>query len=254
MIDRRVNLVIADGIARLSFASADGRNAVSLGFARQFAEAAEHCRTRLDVRVILMRAEGPFFSVGGDLAEIVAQGDHMATHIFEMASTVSRAVEYLRAADAPVVLALNGTAAGGGFSFVTGADLVIAARSAKLVSAFTKSGLTPDAGASWFLPRIVGSQRAFLLLAMNPVLSAEEAERLGLVAKVVEDEALERETQSLVTTLAALPGSTLASLKQLLRLSGTLSLTDQLACEARSISHMLEETSTRAALEAFFRR
>jgi len=250
----RITLDIRDGIARLSLANAERRNAIDLEFLRDFAAAALDVQTDAGVRVILMRADGPVFSVGGDLAEMVANRDRAERHVLEMASTFHLGIERLQLASAPLVVALGGTAAGGGFSLVLGADLVIAARSAKLVAAYTKSGLTPDGGATWFLPRIVGRQKAFEIMALNPVLSAGDAATLGLVARVVEDDALDAEAMKVATELAALPSDALAVLKRQLHASPGNGMADQLAIEAGGIARSAAQPEVQAALDAFFAR
>lgn len=248
----RISLAIADGVARLSFSAPERRNAIDIAFLREFAAAALDIQSDPSVRVTLMRADGPVFSVGGDLAEMMAERHRAERHVLEMASTFHLGIERLQAAAAPLVVALGGTAAGGGFSLVLGADLAIAGRSAKLVSAYLKSGLTPDGGASWFLPRLVGRQKAFEIMALSPVLSAEDALALGLVARVVADDALAAEADRVAATLAALPGDALAVLKRQLHASPGNGLADQLAIEAGGIAHAAGQPAVQAALDAFF--
>lgn len=248
----RVSLEIADGIARLTLANPGRRNAIDLEFLRDFAAAALDIQCDAGVRVILMRADGPVFSVGGDLAEMVANRDRAERHVLEMASTFHLGIERLQASPAPLIAALGGTAAGGGFSLILGADLVIASRSAKLVSAYTKSGLTPDGGGTWFLPRIVGRQKAFEIMALNPVLSADDAAALGIVARVVEDDALDDEATKVAAQLAALPSDALAVLKRQLHASAGNGLADQLAIEASGIARATAQPDVQAALNAFF--
>lgn len=248
----RITLTIADGIARLSLANPARRNAIDLELLRDFAAAALDIQSDASVRVVLLRADGPVFSVGGDLAEMIANRDRAERHVLEMAATFHLGIERLQLSPAPVVAALNGTAAGGAFSLITGADLVIAARSAKMVAAYTKTGLTPDGGATWFLPRIVGRQKAFEILALNPVLSAEDAAALGLVARVVADEELDAEAEKVATQLAALPSDALAVLKRQLHASPGNGLADQLAIEAGGIGRAAGQPEVQAALDAFF--
>lgn len=248
----RLKLETADGIARLTLANPERRNAIDLEFLRDFASAALDIQCDASVRVVVMRAEGPIFSVGGDLAEMVENRHRAERHVLEMAATFHLGIERLQASPAPLVAALGGTAAGGGFSLILGADLVIAARSAKLVAAYTKSGLTPDGGATWFLPRIVGRQKAFEIMAMNPVLSAEDAAALGLVARIVEDDALDAEAMKVATQLAALPSDALGVLKRQLRASPDNGLADQLAIEASGIARATAQPDVQAALAAFF--
>lgn len=241
-------------IVRLTLANPGGRSAVDLQFCREFAAAAAECEAARDAAVILLSAEGEAFSVGGDIREFVARKEEIEAHGRLMATTLHEGILRLRRAAAPLVVAVNGVAAGAGFSLVCGADLVIAARSARFTSAYTRSGLTPDGGGTWFLPRIVGARRAFELMALNPVLDAEQAAALGLVSRVVDDADLAREAEAVAQQLAALPSGALAGLKSLLRASEHASLSDQLEAEADSIARLLAAPSTMARLEAFLSR
>jgi 2-(1,2-epoxy-1,2-dihydrophenyl)acetyl-CoA isomerase len=250
----RIALSVADRVATLTLAAPERRNAIDLPFTRDFAQAALDCASTPTIRAVVLRAEGPVFSVGGDLADMLENRDRAERHVLEMASFFHLGIERLRAAPAPVIVALRGTAAGGGFSLVLGGDLVIAGRSARLVAAYTRSGLSPDGGATWLLPRLVGRQKAFALLALNPVLDAQEAERLGLVTRVVEDEAVDAETQATARQIAGLPGEAIATLKRQLEASQGNGLREQLALEAEWIARNAAHTETLAALEAFFKR
>ncbi|WP_380878048.1 enoyl-CoA hydratase [Sphingomonas sp. DBB INV C78] len=249
---QRVTLEIADGVARLSLANPGRRNAIDLAFLKDFAAAALDIQSDASVRVIVMRADGPVFSVGGDLAEMVANRDRAERHVLEMASTFHLGIERLQLSPAPLIVALGGTAAGGGFSLVLGADLVIAGQSAKLVSAYLNSGLTPDGGATYFLPRLVGRQKAFEIMALSPVLTAQDALALGLVTRVVDDAALDEEVMRVATKLAALPSDALSVLKRQLHASPANGLADQLAIEAGGIARAAGRPEVQAALDAFF--
>src|SRR5690606_5906696 len=142
---------------------------------------------------------------GGDLNEFLRERDRIQGHVREMATWFHLAITVLNRLEAPVVCAVNGTAAGGGFSLVCMSDLAIATRSARFNLAYTRSGLTPDGGATWFLPRLVGTQRAFDIMATNPTLSAERACELGLIARVVDDAGFEAEVEATLTLLAKTP-------------------------------------------------
>jgi len=241
-------------VARLCLTNPAGRNAIDLRFCRAFAEAAAACEAARDAAVILVSAEGDAFSVGGDIREFVAEKNRAEAHGRQMTEALHEGVLRLQRAPAPVLVAVSGVAAGAGFSLVCGADLVIAGRSARFTSAYTRSGLTPDGGGTWFLPRIVGFRRAFELMALNPVLGADEALALGIVSRIVDDDALGREAEALAQQLAALPSGGLAGLKALLRASGHAALGDQLDAEADSIARLLGTPSTMAQLEAFLKK
>lgn len=250
----RLEFSIAEGIARIVFAQPANHNAVNRRLTLEFADAARRCEAAGELRAVLVTARGESFSVGGDLREFMAERAHIQTHVREMTQNFHAAILTLSRLAAPLVVAVNGTAAGGGFSLVCMADLAIAKRSAKLNFAYTRSGLTPDGGASWFLPRLVGAQRAFDLLATNPTLTAEAARELGILARVVDDADFEGEVERLVRQLAAAPAGALGRLKLMLRAAPTNSLEQQLELEGRAIAEQAAKPETLAMLEAFFAR
>ncbi len=250
----RVALEVADGIARVTLVNAANRNAVDEAFCREYAAAGSACELDASVRVILIQALGDVFSVGGDINIFVEHGEKAAPIVRAMADDFHEGILAFSRAAAPVVLALNGMAAGGGFSIVCGADLVVAKQSAKLNAAYTKTGLTPDGGGTWFLPRIVGLRRAFDLLATSPTLTAQQALELGIVSRVVADADFDGEVERVVRSLAALPEGGPAALKSLLRASPTRSLDGQLEAEAESIAERAAAPSSQRAFQEFFRR
>jgi len=245
---------IADGIARIVFANPANHNAVNHRVTVELADAARRCEGEDDLRAVLLTARGDSFSVGGDLREFMAERARIKAHVREMTLNFHAAILTLNRLAAPLVVAVNGTAAGGGFSLVCMADIAIARRSAKFNFAYTRSGLTPDGGASWFLPRLVGAQRAFDLLATNPTLSAEAARDLGIVARVVDDADYEREVEQLLAQLAAAPAGAVGRLKQLLRAALANSLEQQFELEGRAIAEQAARPETLAMLDAFFAR
>jgi 2-(1,2-epoxy-1,2-dihydrophenyl)acetyl-CoA isomerase len=254
MAQQHVALSIDGAVARLRLANPPGRNAINLQFCREFAAAAAAVEAAAGVAVVLVTGEGGVFSVGGDIREFVAEKARAEAHVRAMTAALHDGIVRLQRTAAPVLAAVGGVAAGAGFSLVCGADLVLAGNSARFTSAYTNSGLTPDGGGTWFLPRIVGLRRAFELMALNPVLSAEEAKTLGIVTRVVADDALADAAEAMAAQLAAMPPGGLAGLKRLLRSSREAGLTDQLDAEADSISRLVATPSTMARLEAFLAR
>ncbi|MEI9984233.1 MAG: enoyl-CoA hydratase-related protein [Aliidongia sp.] len=248
-----IELAWSGGLARLRFAEPANRNAFNLAFCQAFAQIALDVAAALP-SAILIEAQGEAFSVGGDIAEFLAERARVERHVFELASLFHLGIARLHGTGAPILVAVNGIAAGGGFSLVCGADLAIAARSAKLVAAYTASGLTPDGGGTWFLPRLVGWQKAFEILALNPVLSAEEAQRLGLVTRVVEDTEFPAAVDALAESVAAMPSGALVALKRLMRLGTAGGLDAALDAEAASIARQAGLASTLERLDAFMAR
>jgi len=131
----------------------------------------------------------------------------------------------------PVICAVNGVAAGAGANFALACDIVIAARSAKFMEPFSRIGLVPDTGGTWSLPRLVGHARAAGLMLTGETIDAETAERWGMIWKVVDDDALDREARGLAEHFAGLPTAALAKTKQALQASSVNSLDEQLELE-----------------------
>ena len=249
-----IRFELSDGIVRLTMANPANRNAVDGTFVRALREAAVRCEVTPGLRCILLRAEGDLFSVGGDLREFIRERPRIQSHVKAMTVEFHAAIAIFNRLPVPFVVALHGMAAGGGASLVCMSDLAIAARSAKLNFAYTRSGLTPDGGATWFLPRLVGAQRAFDLLATNPTLDATAAAAMGLIARVVDDVDFEAEVERVVKQLASMPSGAIGELRKLLRASFGNSLTDQLELEGSGIAVQAANPETCAALDAFMAR
>lgn len=249
-----LKVAIADGIARLTLAAPARRNAIGLAWCREFAAAARTLTADPAVRVILMQAEGDYFSVGGDLDEFVRNRSDLEWHVRRMAEAFHEGLLVLHRGPVPLVAAVSGLAAGGGFSLVLNADLVLAARSARFVSAYSSSGLSPDGGMSFLLPRIVGTKKAFELMALNPVLSAEQAQALGIVTQVHDNDRLAAEAEACARRLAALTPAALAALKRLMWSSPDASMAEQMDAEARLIAVQAASPETLAVLDAFLSR
>jgi 2-(1,2-epoxy-1,2-dihydrophenyl)acetyl-CoA isomerase len=247
----KVHFEIVNKIARITLADAANHNAVDRAVTRELREAAVQCEVSPGLRCVLLSAEGKSFSVGGDLREFVREKAHIRAHVREMTLDFHAAIGILQRIAVPVVAAVNGIAAGGGASLVCMTDFAIASRSSKFNFAYTRSGLTPDGGATFFLPRLVGLQRAFDILATNPTLNASEAQALGMIARVVDDAEFPQAVEALVAQLAAMPSDAVGRLKTLLRASLSNSLAQQFDLEGSSIAALAESPDTLATLETF---
>jgi 2-(1,2-epoxy-1,2-dihydrophenyl)acetyl-CoA isomerase len=139
----------------------------------------------------------------------------------------------IRAMPVPVIAAVNGVAAGAGANFALGCDMVVAARSASFIQAFSKIGLIPDCGGTWLLPRLVGRATALGLALTGDKLPAEQAHRLGLIWQVVDDAELQTEARALAQRLAAMPVKALAATRRALDAAAQMSMEDALSLEAR---------------------
>lgn len=181
-----------------------------------------------EVRALLLTGAGRAFSAGQDLGEFGDQKPDYEAHL----RRYNRVVEAMAGLEKPLVVAVNGAAAGAGMSLALWGDLRLAAVGASFTTAFVRIGLVPDSGLSFLLPRLVGLAKAQELLLLSPRLSAEEALALGLVHRVVPAEKLMEEALSLAKELAQGPTRAYALTKKLLLETYRLSLTEALALEA----------------------
>src|SRR3984885_1778641 len=212
------------------------------------------CQLRDAVRLIddgvgcvLLRAEGANFCVGGDISAFAAAPEP-GKFLGELASVVHDAVLALAEGPVPVVTAVNGWAAGAGMSLAACADITVAAESARFRSAYTAIGLSPDCGLTWTLPRLVGRGRAAALMLTNRPVGAAEAASIGLVARVVPDDALPAQAQALAAELASGPTAAYGSIRRLLDAGDRSTLADQLEAEAASIAACADGPEGRAGV------
>jgi 2-(1,2-epoxy-1,2-dihydrophenyl)acetyl-CoA isomerase len=233
---RTIRLDVVDGVARLELDRPDHANAIDLELATELAQATDELSRDQSVRVVLLTGAGARFCGGGDLGSFATHDPAALSDLLaDITAHLHPAVEQLVALDAPVVAAVQGSAAGAGMGLVLAADLVLAARSAKFVMAYTGIGLSPDGSTSWFLPRIVGLRRALELTLTNRVLTADEALAWGVVTSVVDDDALAASADELVARLASGPTRAYGRAARLLRDAAGASLHDHLAAERREL-------------------
>ncbi len=252
--DEPVKLAVADGVARITLDDATNRNSVTVRSSAAFLRACRRAATDPSVRVIVLVGQGNYFSVGGDINEFLANGDDLPGHIAVLTDNIHSGIRHLVHAASPVVVGLNGIAAGGGVGMMLSGDVIVAKRSARINSGYTRSGLTPDAGLTWFLPRLVGHSRAFEIAAFNDFISADDAKLLGIVSRVVDDADFNEELESVVARLLAAPGSVLGETKRLLRRSASSSLESQLDAEALAIAKRVTMPETLERLARFAKR
>ena len=176
------------------------------------------------VRALVLTGAGRGFCSGQNLKASEALGKDLVGGVMKF---YWPAFEALRACRVPVVVAVNGVAAGGGFSLAMAGDMVVAARSASFIQVFSRIGLVPDLGSTWLLPRLVGRQRALELMLFNEPLSAERAKEWGLVREVVDDADLMPEAVALARRLAQEPTRALVATRMLLEDSEHATYADQ---------------------------
>jgi 2-(1,2-epoxy-1,2-dihydrophenyl)acetyl-CoA isomerase len=239
-----------NGVAELWLDRGDRRNALDFEFANEFRGEVGKLREREDLRVVLLAAEGPAFCVGGDIGVFERASDPEAA-VRASAEEMHAGLLALADLEVPVVARIQGPAAGAGLGLVFAADIAIAARSAHFSLGYTAIGLTPDAGVTWWLPRLVGPRRATELALTNRRLPAAEAAEIGLITESVPDEHLDERVRSLVTALAAGPTSAYAAALRQIREGESTGLDLHLQVEALSIGASAASPNGREGVAAF---
>jgi 2-(1,2-epoxy-1,2-dihydrophenyl)acetyl-CoA isomerase len=183
-----------------------------------------------NVRAIVLTGNGKAFCAGQDLAEATDPNGPSLNDIVRL--HYNQIILKIRAIEKPVIAAINGVAAGAGANIALACDITIAKESASFIQAFSKIGLIPDSGGTFYLPRIIGFQKASALMMLGDKVSATDAEKLGMIYKVVADEQFEELVHSTAETLASMPTKGLGLTKRALNKSFESSLEQQLEWEA----------------------
>lgn len=205
------------------------------------------------VRCVVLTGAGRGFCAGQDLAEVTPPPGAAPVDLGPVvAGRYLPLMLRIRSMPVPVLAAVNGVAAGAGANLALGCDLVVAARSASFIQAFTKIGLLPDSGGTWLLPRLVGRAQALGLALLGDKLSAQQAKDMGLIWQCVDDAALMQEAQALAQRLAAMPTKALAATRQALDAAQHLDLPAALEMEARQQQTLGFAPDYREGVQAFF--
>ena len=195
---------ILGGVMKITLNRPDKFNSLNAVMMKQLQSALDTAASDKLIRAVYLTGEGKAFCAGQDLSDLNmgAAADSIEKAVREQYNPI---VLKLRALEKPVVCAVNGVAAGAGASLALACDIVIAARSVAFVQAFSKIGLVPDCGGTYFLPRLVGLGKATALMMLGEKLSATDAEQMGMIYKVVEDDQLEDIAMLTAKTLADMP-------------------------------------------------
>ncbi len=221
-----------DGYAVVTLNRPDRLNSFNPEMHERMREVLVELKRREDVRAVLLTGAGRGFCAGQDLSDrLVAAGAEPVDLGYSLSTYYNPLIRTLRELPKPIVCAVNGVAAGAGANIALACDLVIAARSASFVQAFCKIGLVPDSGGTYFLPRLLGTARAMGLALLGDKLGAEDAERLGLIWKCVDDAQLMPQARSLAAQLAAGPTKGLGEIKRAIYASASNTLDAQLDLE-----------------------
>ena len=227
-------------------------NTIDLGMAKALYEASLSFTEHSTVRALIITGAGEkAFCAGGDLAAFNQHGEAVGEHLHEVTHYLHGAISRFARMTLPVITAVNGVTAGGGLAFLGFPQLVLAADSARFVSAYTKAGLSPDGSSTWYLPRLIGVRRAQEFVFMNRMLKAEEAVEWGLVNKSVKASDLMNEAGRAAEMLAAGPRAAYGRIKELFNSGLTTPLETQMENEARYLSLSAQSPDGQAGIKAF---
>ncbi len=238
-------------LLQATLARADKLNALNKAMYFDLCRVADHLRDRDDLNALLIDAEGKAFCAGNDIGEFL-NADPAERQSGEI-SPAMQLVHRLMALDKPVVMAVQGSATGIGTTMLLHSDLVVAAESARFYTAFINLGLVPEAGSSLILPALVGRQNAARLLLAGDTITAEEAQRMGLIAYRVADDELADKALSLGKAMAAKPPQSMQYSKQLMR-HGTDAIKTQIEKETERFGERMFSDETRAIFDRFLNK
>jgi 2-(1,2-epoxy-1,2-dihydrophenyl)acetyl-CoA isomerase len=247
-----VQLTLENGIACIALNRPARRNAINGAVHARFREILALLESNADVRAVIISGNGGSFCSGQDLAERAVMLDAGEVDLqSSLREHYNPLIRRLAALPVPVIAAVNGVASGAGAALALTADLVLMARSAALQLAFVRVALGPDSGISWLLPRLVGQARALGMALAGEMIDAARAEQWGLVWRVVDDEVLMTEAETLARQLASGPRAALAAIKYRLRAAAGETLDAALDAEAVMQGQLGRGNDYREAVEAF---
>ena len=246
-----LNFDVDSGVATITLNRPEALNAMSPAMAKELHEVALQIDANNSVRAVILTGTGKAFCAGGDLGAFVAAGEQARTLILQMTGDLHLALSRLSRNRAPVIAAVNGTAAGAGFSLAMAADLAIAEEQAVFTMAYTNAGLSPDGSSTYFMPRKIGERRTRELMLTNRLLTAPEALDWGVVNQVVEGGGALAAARVMATGMAQGPTEAYAQVKRLLDSSFSQSLETQMELEARAIADQVASVDGQEGMLAF---
>jgi 2-(1,2-epoxy-1,2-dihydrophenyl)acetyl-CoA isomerase len=245
---------IEGAVARITLNRPEFANGINVELAHELMLAAIECDESSQVRAVTLTGSGKMFCAGGDLKSMAGFGDKLPHKLKEMTTYLHAATSRFTRMRSPIIAAVNGTAAGAGFSIAVACDLVVAAENAKFTMAYTAAGLSPDGSSSYFLPRLIGLRRTQELMLTNRRLSAEEALEWGLVNQVVAVEELMPTVDALANNLANGATEAYGQVKHLLVETFGQTLEGQMELESRGIAAMGQTVDGREGVNAFLEK
>ncbi len=243
---------IANNVGKITLNRPDRFHSFIRNMALKLQDLLDECAINDDVRSILITAEGKAFCAGQDLSEVIDPKSVGLTRTVQ--EHYNPIIKKIRELKKPVIAAVNGVAAGAGASLALACDIVVASENASFIQAFSKIGLIPDSGGTFFLPRIIGMQKASALMMTADPVSANEAEKIGMIYKVFPSEEFESEYIKLAEHLASMPTKGLALTKELLNRSYVNDLYTQLDLEGKFQTEAGNTNDYQEGVQAFLEK
>jgi 2-(1,2-epoxy-1,2-dihydrophenyl)acetyl-CoA isomerase len=243
-----------DGLVTITLDRPDAANGLNVELADELAKAAQQACVEANVKVVILTGAGGMFCAGGDINAMANFGEHVATGLKGIANSLHAAVSTFARMKAPLIVAVNGTAAGAGLVLAACGDLVVASRKAKFTAAYTKIGLSPDGGSTYYLPRLIGLRKTQELIFTNRVLSAEEALDWGLVTSVVDAEMVMDEAKLLAEQFMVGASGANSAVKSLLLQTWINGPETQMELEGQLISANAASADGKEGLAAFLEK
>ena len=229
---KSIELDIKNNIAWIKLNRPEVFNSFNREMALSLIDTLISCNTNDEVRAVVLTGNGKAFCAGQDLKEVTTPELNPGfKKILE--EHYNPIIKQIRAIEKPVIAAVNGVAAGAGANIALACDVVVAHEKVSFIQAFSLIGLIPDSGGTFFLPRLIGFQKASALAMLGDKISAEEAERLGMIYKVIPLESFEEEVNKTALKMANMPTKALSLIKKALNASMSNNLEEQLALESK---------------------
>ena len=247
-----IQFEIIEGVAKITLNRPEKYHSFVRDMAMQLQVALDKCDDNDKVRAIFITATGKAFCAGQDLAEAIDPAIPSISKIIQ--EHYNPIIRKIRNIEKPVIAAVNGVAAGAGASLALACDIVVATESASLVQAFSKIGLVPDSGSTFFLPRLIGMQKATALMMSAEPINAKDAEEIGMIYKTYSDENFNKDSWELASKLAKMPTKGLGLTKRLLNASITNNLEGQLDMEDKCQVIAADTDDFKEGVQAFLEK
>ncbi len=253
-MEQSVLFEVKDGVATLSLNRPDSLNSYNKAMSKSLLAYSETIRISPDIKMVVFKGEGRAFMSGGDVNYFKENMATLDGEIRQIIRSLGSTILNFRQCDKPILAVVHGACAGAGLSLMLASDLVIATKETTLTTAYSALGTSPDGGMSYFLPQLVGSKKAFELMALTSKFSANEAKALGIVNEVVEPEGLADSVATWTSRVMAMSKDVLKSVKHLTYSSFNQSLAEQLESEASYFFDMVKTDNFKEGVNAFLEK